>query len=173
MATSTIVVMSDSHGDRKIVQEIKERYQGKVDAIFHNGDSELPSNDKIWDGIHVVRGNCDYDNGYPDTLVTHLNNATIAQTHGHLYGINFDWTRLELWAQSEDADICLYGHLHRASAWRNGKIIFVNPGSVLQPRGEVQEKLYAKIEITDETIKVEFYTRDHQLYPRLIQEFER
>ena len=173
MAKQTIIVMSDSHGDRDIIQTIKDQYQGKVDAIFHNGDSELPSNDPIWEGIKVVRGNCDYDNGYPESLVTQLGDAIIAQTHGHLYGINFTWERLDLWAQSVDADICLYGHLHRASAWRNGKTVFVNPGSVLQPRGEVMEKLYAKIEITDKTIKVDYYTRNHQLYPSLSQEFER
>ena len=41
MAEQTIIVMSDSHGERDIVVDIKKRYQGKVDAIFHNGDSEL------------------------------------------------------------------------------------------------------------------------------------
>ena len=90
--------MSDSHGDRDIIQTIKDQYQGKVDAIFHNGDSELLSNDPIWEGIKVVRGNCDYDNGYPESLVTQLGDAIIAQTHGHLYGINFTWERLDLWA---------------------------------------------------------------------------
>ena len=37
MAEQSIIVMSDSHGDRDIVEDIKKRYQGKVDAIFHNG----------------------------------------------------------------------------------------------------------------------------------------
>ena len=69
MAEQTIIVMSDSHGDRDIVADIKKRYQGKVDAIFHNGDSELESSDPIWKGIYVVRGNCDYDSGYPERLV--------------------------------------------------------------------------------------------------------
>ena len=45
MAEQTIIVMSDSHGERDIVVDIKNRYQGKVDAIFHNGDSELESSD--------------------------------------------------------------------------------------------------------------------------------
>ena len=35
MAEQTIIVMSDSHGERDIVVDIKKRYQGKVDAIFH------------------------------------------------------------------------------------------------------------------------------------------
>ena len=41
MAKQTIIVMSDSHGDSLIVEEIRDRYVGKVDAVFHNGDSEL------------------------------------------------------------------------------------------------------------------------------------
>ena len=45
MAEQVIIVMSDSHGDRQIVEEIKDHYKGKVDAIFHNGDSELESTD--------------------------------------------------------------------------------------------------------------------------------
>ena len=95
MESRTIIVMSDSHGDREIVSNIKQRYQGEVDAIFHNGDSELPSSDPIWDGIKVVRGNCDYDTGYPERLTTYLDDIVIAQTHGHLYNINFTWDRLD------------------------------------------------------------------------------
>lgn len=33
MASKTIIVMSDSHGDRDIVQAIKDKYLGQVDAI--------------------------------------------------------------------------------------------------------------------------------------------
>lgn len=47
MAEQVIIVMSDSHGDRQIVEEIKNHYKGKVDAIFHNGDSELESIDPV------------------------------------------------------------------------------------------------------------------------------
>ncbi|HFZ6664324.1 TPA: YfcE family phosphodiesterase, partial [Streptococcus agalactiae] len=49
MAIRKLVVMSDSHGDRDIVKDIKNHYLGKVDVIFHNGDSELPSSDPIWE----------------------------------------------------------------------------------------------------------------------------
>ena len=34
MAKQTIIVMSDSHGDSLIVEEIRDRYVGKVDAVF-------------------------------------------------------------------------------------------------------------------------------------------
>ena len=72
MAKQTIIVMSDSHGDRSIVEAIKEKYLGQVDGIFHNGDSELKSDDPVWKGIHVVQGNMDFYDGYPERLVTQL-----------------------------------------------------------------------------------------------------
>lgn len=172
-ASKTILVMSDSHGDRQIVEEIKNHYLGKIDAIFHNGDSELDSQDSLWDGIQVVNGNCDYFGGYPDQLITQLGDMTIAQTHGHLYGINYGWQRLDYWAQEVDADICLYGHLHVPDAEVRGKTLFLNPGSVSQPRGLIRECLYALVTITEDHFHVDYYNRQHQLYPALTKDISR
>ena len=99
MAEQVIIVMSDSHGDCQIVEEIKNHYNGKVDAIFHNGDSELESTDPVWEGIHVVKGNMDFYGEYPERLVTQLGPTRIIQTHGHLFQINFSFQKLDLWAQ--------------------------------------------------------------------------
>lgn len=171
--SKTILVMSDSHGNRDVVADLKEYYQGKVDAIFHNGDSELDSNDPIWQGVQVVCGNCDYYGGYPDSLLTQVGDTLIAQTHGHLYRINYTWQNLDYWAQEVDADICLYGHLHAAAAEKRGKTLFLNPGSVRQPRGPIQVKLYALITITDELFRVRFYDLHHKEYTPLSKDFLR
>lgn len=172
MAERTIIIMSDSHGDRQIVQDIKERYLGKVDAILHNGDSELPVDDPIWNGISVVCGNCDFGD-YPDQRVLNFGDITIAQTHGHLFGINFGFERLDYWAQEVNAAICTYGHLHRAAVWQLGKTIFINPGSVLQPRGDIMERLYARVRITDDCFYIDYLTREHQPFLALSQEIKR
>ena len=173
MAKQTIIVMSDSHGDAAIVEDIKETYLGKVDAIFHNGDSELSDQDPVWEGIQVVGGNMDFYPGYPDRLVLDLGSTRIIQTHGHLYQINFDFHRLDLWAQEEDADICLFGHLHTPMAFVLGKTLFVNPGSVSQPRGPINERLYAKIEVDEKQFQVSYYNRQHQELTDLRKEFSR
>ena len=55
MAKQTIIVMSDSHGDSLIVEEIRDRYVGKVDAVFHNGDSELRPDSPLWEGIFEIQ----------------------------------------------------------------------------------------------------------------------
>ena len=165
MAKQTIIVMSDSHGDSLIVEEIRDRYVGKVDAVFHNGDSELRPDSPLWEGIRVVKGNMDFYAGYPERLVTELGSTKIIQTHGHLFDINFNFQKLDYWAQEEEADICLYGHLHVPSAWMEGKTLFLNPGSISQPRGTIRECLYARVEIDDSYFKVDFLTRDHEVYP--------
>ena len=60
MAKQTIIVMSDSHGTAPLLKLLKKKYLGQVDGIFHNGDSELKSDDPVWEGIHVVQGNMDF-----------------------------------------------------------------------------------------------------------------
>ena len=146
MAKQTIIVMSDSHGDSLIVEEIRDRYVGKVDAVFHNGDSELRPDSPLWEGIRVVKGNMDFYAGYPERLVTELGSTKIIQTHGHL---------------------------HVPNAWMEGKTLFLNPGSISQPRGTIRECLYARVEIDDSYFKVDFLTRDHEVYPGLSKEFSR
>ena len=114
MAEQTIIVMSDSHGERDIVVDIKKRYQGKEDAIFHNGDSELESSDSVWEGIHVVRGNCDYDSGYLDRLLVNMSDWLLGQSYDSLCVHNFTWNMLLLWSRPQDAYISLYGYSHEA-----------------------------------------------------------
>ncbi len=172
-AQQTFLVMSDSHGDRAIVEEVKERYKDKVDAIFHNGDSELEASDSLWDGIYVVGGNCDYDSDYKDQLVVQLGDVTVAQTHGHLYGINFTWMRLDYWAEEVGATICLYGHLHVPDATVRGETLFINPGSIRQPRGMITECLYALVTIFEDHFHIDYYTRNHQVYAPLTKDIPR
>ena len=56
MAKQTIIVMSDSHGDSLIVEEIRDRYVGEVDAVFHNGDSELRPDSPLWRASALLKG---------------------------------------------------------------------------------------------------------------------
>lgn len=171
MERRTIVVMSDSHGDREIVQAIKEHWQDKADLIFHNGDSELEVDDSVWHGIQVVAGNMDFLAGYPDQQRVELDGYKIIQTHGHLQNINFTMDKLAYWAQEEEASICLYGHLHVPAAYQEDGILYVNPGSVSQPRGQILERLYAVLSLHGQQVRIDYYTRDHQLFPGLSKEF--
>ena len=50
------LIVSDSHGDRDILCKLVKNYTGKVDAMFHCGDSELKSDDELFDKMIVVGG---------------------------------------------------------------------------------------------------------------------
>lgn len=56
-----ILAVSDSHGNKDILNELALRYSNQVDHFVHCGDSELSSSDLIWGIMSTVMGNCDYD----------------------------------------------------------------------------------------------------------------
>ncbi|SKA05694.1 hypothetical protein SAMN02745116_02262 [Pilibacter termitis] len=167
------LVVSDSHGKREILEEIVEIWQGKVDALFHCGDSELASNDKLWEHFSIVGGNMDFDSGYKNTQVVKLGNETIFETHGHLYGINFHFDRLLYAGEEVGASVILYGHLHKISCEMNNGVLLLNPGSISLPRGEIMRKAYAVVEATDEKYVIQYYSDTHEAMKDLYFEMKK
>jgi putative phosphoesterase len=161
------VVMSDSHYDRSAIVRIKAKYQKEASAIFHCGDSELASDDEIWEGIRVVAGNCDDDNGYQDFLLQDVEDRKILITHGHLFDVGFGLDRYSYFAEEKGADLALFGHIHRPVAQKINNIIYVNPGSVAQPRGDFQIKMYAVISFENDKVKVSYRDLMHHEIPEL------
>lgn len=161
------LVVSDNHGDRKILVDLFARYQGKVDYIFHCGDSELPGDDELWQQAYVVTGNCDYDPKYKKSQLVDTGMDHVYFTHGHISDVRFGITRLGLEAQAVDANIVLFGHTHQIGCEKVGKRLFLNPGSISQPRGPIQVKSYAIIDSTPDAYSVQYYDRDFQAVPDL------
>jgi len=156
------LVMSDSHGDRDIVQKIYDQFKGQVDVFLHCGDSELPAEDLLWESIVVIQGNCDYG----------TKNDRIYLTHGHLYQVNFTMTPLELRAKEEKATIALFGHTHKLGCEYIDGTLYVNPGSISQPRG-LPYKSFAIIDSNDDTFDVSYYDRSAQKIPDLTFSFKK
>lgn len=165
------LVVSDNHGDRQILVDLLNRYEGKVDAMFHCGDSELGAKDALWDSFIVVAGNCDYDPGYVQEQIVTIGQDRIFMTHGHRSNVRFGLTMLSLQAQEEGANIVLFGHIHQAVAEMDKGILFVNPGSISQPRGPIQVPSYAIIDSTESTYSIQYYNRAHQPVEELTAEF--
>ena len=151
------LIVSDNHGDRNILVEIVNRYVDRVDHMFHCGDSELKANDELWEHFTVVTGNCDYDPGYKKEQVVSIGDDVIYMTHGHLSNVRFGLTMLSLQAQEAGATIAL----------------FVNPGSISQPRGPVRIPSYAIIDSENNEYRIQYYNRAHQPIEELAATFER
>lgn len=161
------LVVSDNHGDRKILVDLFHHYQGKVDYMIHCGDSELPSSDALWQSAYVVTGNCDYDAGYKKSQLIETGQDRIYVTHGHLSNVRMGVTQLGIEAQANDATIVLFGHTHQIGCEKVGSRLFLNPGSISQPRGPIQIKSYAIIESTPEAFHVQYYNREFEAIPDL------
>ncbi|MGO3732771.1 MAG: metallophosphoesterase [Vagococcus sp.] len=162
------LVVSDNHGDRDALVDIDSQWYGKVDAMFHCGDSELETTDELWQHFVVVKGNCDYVPGYDRMKVVSIGSDIIFTTHGHLFDVNQGLTTLGLASQEKQATIAIYGHTHKLAVEYDGQTLFLNPGSISQPRGMYSHlKTYALIESTDTTFKVDYYDRQHNMIPDL------
>lgn len=153
------LVVSDSHGDRQILVDLFAHYKGKVDAIFHCGDSELPGDDPLWQEAYVVTGNCDFDTRYQTFQVVDTGMDKIYLTHGHLSSVKMGLTQLNDQAQEQGANIALFGHTHQLGCEMHQGRLFLNPGSISQPRGPIQIKSYALIDSNEERLKVQYYDR--------------
>ena len=157
------LVVSDNHGDRDVLVDIVSTWEKKVDGIFHCGDSELSSADPIWQGVENVIGNVDYDNGFPDEVVTQVNGVTIFMVHGHRHSVNYRLDDLVEDAKRHGASIALYGHTHRLDAQIQDGVLCINPGSISVPRGTYRDTpTYVLLDIAPDLVTVDFYTKKHE-----------
>lgn len=127
-----IIVMSDSHGDEETVKAVSAL---SADAHFHCGDSELLFENPVLDNMHKIRGNCDFDSKFPKEVLVSVGGKLILAVHGHEHDVKKSLMRLYSRAKEKDADVVLFGHSHLYGAEMKDGILFVNPGSTMQPRG--------------------------------------
>lgn len=167
------LVVSDNHGDRAIIEELLAQYQDQVDYFFHCGDSELDATDEVWETYLGVQGNCDFGTNFETKRVVDTGLDRVYMTHGHLSNVRFGLTHLALEAKEQQATIALFGHTHQLGCEFEQGILFLNPGSISQPRGMIQIPAYAIIESTKETLAVQYYNRSHKKIDNMVFEYKR
>ncbi len=158
----SILVISDTHGLVEEVKQVAQRHAPEV--IFHCGDFCTDRTQEPFATMRLVRGNCDVDTEAAEELLTDWRGLTIYQTHGHLYGVKQSLLRLNYRAEETGANVVLFGHSHVPVCGVERGILFLNPGSLLQPRGYAVPT-YALVERAGETkegieLEVRFYGRD-------------
>jgi len=167
-----ILVVSDSHGNKEILNELASRYLNKVDHFVHCGDSELSSDDLIWGIMSTVRGNCDYDYQFPEALRFQAGNLNVLVVHGHHHSVRSSVAGLKREAEQAGAVLVFYGHTHIVKAEQEDGIIFINPGSISQPRGTLMEKTYCVATVEGQTLTVAYYNERHQKMPGMEKQFQ-
>ncbi|GKT03467.1 YfcE family phosphodiesterase [Furfurilactobacillus sp. WILCCON 0119] len=170
-----LLVVSDSHGDREILVRLQQQFAGTIDGWFHCGDSELAADDVLWQTMHVVGGNMDVDPAFLDQELVTIGDQRVFLTHGHLYHIKRDLTALALAARQEQATLVCFGHSHELGVVENAGTLFLNPGSISQPRGQYADLggTFALVDVLPTHTEVRFCTRDGQVVPALTVTFPR
>ncbi|ART77507.1 YfcE family phosphodiesterase [Sutcliffiella horikoshii] len=151
-----VLIVSDNHGQAEVLRQIKARHQGEVDFFIHCGDSELPSTSEEMKGFYGVRGNCDFDDDYPQQLTKEIGNQRLFATHGHLYQVKSSLLPLKYAVEEENANIACFGHSHIAGVEYLDGILFINPGSIELPR-MTRNKTYAILDAKDSCYFVHYY----------------
>lgn len=135
-----IVVVSDNHGDEKVLKRV---YNANLDAdlYLHCGDSQmLPS--EIYPFISV-KGNNDFALDYPKELYFDTPYGKLYMCHGNfLYGITPQLVEMK------NCKIFLFGHIHRRRYQKFKDTYVVCPGSTSLPRGN-EEPSYLVIEFDE------------------------
>lgn len=114
-----ILVLSDSHSRRSMIEEAVARQIKKPDAIIFLGDGlrDIVSADIGDIPVYSVSGNCDagsvfFDNNTPTEQNLILGDKRIFFTHGHKYGVKSTLSPLLFEGVKRGADIILFGHTH-------------------------------------------------------------
>ncbi|MBY6035280.1 metallophosphoesterase [Fictibacillus nanhaiensis] len=165
------LIVSDSHGLKKELIQLKERHEQEVGLMIHCGDSELQTSAPELSGFVTVKGNMDYlGQDFPTEAIEMLDTTCIYITHGHLYDVKMSHLALGYRAEETGASIACFGHSHIAEAYEREGMVFINPGNIRLPRGTF-EKTYALLEVDDKEVNVSFYSLDGRRIEQLSKQF--
>jgi len=144
-----LLVFSDSHNKTRQMAEITKQHKHNADHMLFLGDNtedcELVAAE-FAGLVHIVAGNCDVWSDYPSELILELGGKRIWMQHGHKYNVKYGYDKIIDGAAKIKADICLFGHTHNPIIFQKNGTLFLNPGSISEPRGN-RGKSYAMIEI--------------------------
>lgn len=152
-----VLIVSDSHGLRAELNELKDRHGKEIQLWIHCGDSELEDGDRELENFSVVRGNCDFGNDFEKELILQSNGLRFFITHGHLHSVKSSLMKLLYRAEEVNAQIVCFGHTHVLGAEMVRNKLFINPGSLRLPR-ERKERTYVVLDIHGK--KAEFHVFD-------------
>ena len=131
-----LLVLSDSHGNLSHMEEAVLRVRPRM--ILHLGDC-WRDGEKLRDlfpdiSFHQVPGNCDYRPDEPAERLLFLEDKRVLMCHGHTYGVKQTLLNAGYAAEEQNLDLFLFGHTHKPLVDMRGKTLFLNPGSIGDPR---------------------------------------
>lgn len=114
-----ILVISDSHGNSRGIENSIKMQNTAIDALIHLGDGcndlqycKIPQSC----AVYTVRGNCDFmitnDMICPFEQTISFGEFKFLIMHGHKYSVKESYVRACIYAANLCADVLLFGHTH-------------------------------------------------------------
>ena len=159
-----IVVVSDNHGNTYFMEEIYTIHQEDTDEWIHCGDSELLEDHPLWQHYKTVLGNMDITNKFKLSRTEYIEGFRYLLVHGHKHSVKRSYDRLIKEARAKDVNVVFYGHTHIPKVEIEEGVVFINPGSIAQPRNRAQGT-YLVMKLDDDLTSAEltFYDQDHNI----------
>ncbi|MBR6228465.1 MAG: YfcE family phosphodiesterase [Eubacterium sp.] len=154
------LLISDSHNQNEEMMAAVE-YFSEVDAIFHMGD--IGNAKRLLESrarclTYVVRGNTDHDYDLPEFVLIEFAGKRVLATHGHRYVDYGGVDSLRYYGEENQADVVLFGHIHRPVLIDTGTMLICNPGSTSRPRQRDRCTTCAVLSVEDDgTMSIEHY----------------
>lgn len=175
--SSTILVVSDSHGNVSMLQRIFLKHGKACDGFCFCGDGlsdltecfSMASADSelkkaIPPCIVAVSGNCDFgsqsfftnlrkdsqqeDASFSEAALLTASGFKIFVTHGRSHDNFSSINYLSDIAEANSAEIVLFGHSHIPEYTQRENRVFVNPGSITFPRGKQPTPQFGILKLT-------------------------
>jgi len=80
--------------------------------------------------VHIVRGDFDENDKFPDTKVVTVGQFRIGLCHGHQIVPWGDLEALSMQRRVLDVDVMVSGHTHKYEAFEHDGYFYINPGSI-------------------------------------------
>jgi len=133
------------------MKAVLEKINKSIDAVAHLGDGSDEIHHLMLQypsiPLYAVAGNCDSGSGQ-STLAFNFASKKIVLTHGHKFHVKSDYLRISLWAEENEADVCLFGHTHIPAIFYSGRTLMMNPGSVSFSKAEYSES-YGIVDVAE------------------------
>ena len=148
------LVVSDNHGDRAIIEELLANTKIKSIISFIAAIQNLTQQMSMGNLSGCTKGIVISAQTFETKRVVDTGLDRVYMTHGHLSNVRFGLTQLALEAKRTTSNYRSFGHTHQLGCEFEQGILFLNPGSISQPRGMIQIPAYAIIESTKEALAV-------------------
>ncbi len=149
----TLIILSDSHGNLKGVQELLPKI-AENDYVIHLGDGagDMRETRSLYpEKVYACGGNCDFFSPLPDDGELEVEGVKIYYCHGHKYRVKSELGLLAQEAKRRDCEIALYGHTHRALISEIDGVTLINPGSLRYSVGKGGSYCYLVVNKTKVT----------------------